>query len=125
MAVKKRGKKWHLKMRIFGKEVGVATSAKLKSEAERIEMAILTACRGGDYRGLDPVSREVCVRIFQNQGWKIPTDLGIGESVAEELTLWKAMELCLKYPRCPEQHESRETRIPLSTWSKSGGRTFP
>lgn len=35
MAVKKRGKKWHIKLRIFGKEVGVATLAKFKSEAER------------------------------------------------------------------------------------------
>jgi integrase len=98
MAVKKRGKKWHFKIRIFGKEVGVVTQARLKSEAERIEMAILTGCRSGDYRGLDPISREVCVRMFQNQGWEIPPDLGTGGTVAEELILWKAMELCLKYP---------------------------
>ena len=37
MAVKKRGKKWHFKIRVFGKEVGVATDARLKSGAEEIE----------------------------------------------------------------------------------------
>ena len=99
MAVKKRGKKWHFKIRIFGKEVGVATLAKFKSEAERIEMGILTACRSGDNSALDPISREVCIRMFQNQQWQIPTDLGKEELVAGDLTLWKAIELCLKYPR--------------------------
>jgi hypothetical protein len=81
MAVKKGGKKRHFKIRVFGKEVGVATQAKLKSEAERTEMAILTACRSGDYRELDPFSREVCKRLFQNQGWKLPPDLGSLEPV--------------------------------------------
>ena len=76
----------------------MGTLAKFKSEAERIEMAILTACRSGDYRSLDPASREVCIRMFQNQHWKIPTDLATEELVSEELTLWKAIELCLKYP---------------------------
>lgn len=116
MAVKKRGKKWHFKIRIFGKEVGVATTAKLKSEAERIEMGILTACRAGDYRGLDPVSREVCVRMFRNQGWQLPPDLGLAEPIQDELTLWKAMELCLKYPDVRnstnrERHEQAFVRL--------------
>lgn len=122
MAVKKRGKKWHFKIRIFGKEVGVATTAKLKSEAERIEMAILTACRSGDYRGLDPTAREVCIRMFENQGWKLPPDLGTEEKVAEELTLWKAIELCLKYPDVRnstnrERHEQAFVRL-VEKWGK-------
>ena len=83
MAVKKRGKKWHFKIRIFGKEVGVATTAKLKSEAERTRDGDPYGLRAGDYRGLDPVSREVCVRMFQNQGWKLPPDLGAEEPVED------------------------------------------
>ena len=122
MAVKKRGKKWHFKIRVFGKEIGVATQARLKSEAERTEMAILTACRSGDYRGLDPVSREVCVRMFQNQGWKLPSDLGIAEPIQDELTLWKAMKLCLKYPDVRnstnrERHEQAFVHL-VEKWGK-------
>jgi integrase len=122
MAVKKRGKKWHFKIRIFGKEVGVVTQARLKSEAERTEMAILTACRAGDYRGLDPVSREVCMRMFQNQGWELPSDLGLAEPIQDELTLWKAMELCLKYPDVRnsanrERHEQAFVRL-VDKWGK-------
>jgi integrase len=122
MAVKKRGKKWHFKIRIFGKEVGVVTQARLKSEAERTEMAILTACRAGDYRGLDPVSREVCMRMFQNQGWRLPPDLGLAEPIQDELTLWKAMELCLKYPDVRnstnrERHEQAFVRL-VDKWGK-------
>ncbi len=55
MAVKKRGKKWHFKIRVFGKEVGVSTNARLKQDAEWIEKSLLTACRSGDYRSLDAV----------------------------------------------------------------------
>src|SRR5208283_2109590 len=98
MAVNKRGKTWHIKNRVFGKQVGVGTRAKFKAEAERIEMAILTACGSGDYRSLDPASRETCVRMFQNQCWQMPPDLTLGEPGREELTLWKAIELCLTYP---------------------------
>lgn len=125
MVVKKRGKKWHFRIRIFGKEVGVATPAKLKSEAERIEMAILTACRSGDYRGLDPVSREVCVRMFQNQGWKIPPDLGMGETVAEELTLWKAIELSLKYPEIRNSPNRERLEYSFAHLVQAWGKDFP
>ena len=57
MAVKKRGKKWHFKIRIFGKEVGVVTQARLKSEAERTEIVtfvkteVLTSYRNGQREG--------------------------------------------------------------------------
>ncbi len=43
------------------------------------------------------MSREVCVRIFRNQGWEMPLDL-FDNQPTEELTLWKAIELCMKYP---------------------------
>jgi integrase len=125
MAVKKRGKKWHFKIRIFGKEVGVVTQARLKSEAERIEMAILTACRSGDYSGLDPVSREVCVRMFQNQGWKLPPDLSTEEKVAEELTLWKAMELCLKYPEIRNTPNRERLEYSFAHLVDEWGKDFP
>ncbi len=125
MAVKKRGKKWHFKIRIFGKEVGVATPAKLKSEAERIEMAILTACRSGDYRGLDPVSREVRVRMFENQRWKTPADLGTEEKILEELTLWKAIELCLKYPDVRNSQNRERHEQSFVHWVEKWGKDFP
>ncbi|MGO8879342.1 MAG: tyrosine-type recombinase/integrase [Desulfomonilaceae bacterium] len=98
MAVKKRGKKWHFKIRVFGKEVGVATDARLKSEAEEIEKDVKRACRSGDYGSLDADSREVCIRMFRNQRWELPSGLVLEEGVREELTLWKSIELCLTYP---------------------------
>ena len=76
MAIAKRGRHQYLRVRLFGGKVqGVKTPAKTKAEAKQIEMAVVTACRSGDYRALDPVSREVCVRLFKNQGWEIPPDL--------------------------------------------------
>jgi hypothetical protein len=99
MAIAKRGKTFHIRFRPFGDEViGLKTTARSKTEAKHLEMAILTACRSSDYRALDPLSREACVRMFRNQGWEIPPDLGPTEQVKEDLTLWKSMELFLKYP---------------------------
>jgi integrase len=98
MAIAKRGKTYHLRVRLFGGNViGVKTPAKTKAEAKRIEMALMTACRSGDYRALEPVSREVCVRLFKNQGWELPLDL-VGREPVQELTLWAAAEIFFKYP---------------------------
>jgi integrase len=98
VGVSKRGKIWHIKTRVFGKQVGVGTRAKLKAEAEHIERSILTACGSGDYSSLDSASRETCIRLFRNQRWQMPADLTLNEPVSQELTLWKAIELCLTYP---------------------------
>jgi len=125
MAVKKRGKIWHFKIRIFGKQIGVSTPAKLKSEAERTEMAILTACRSGDYRALDPVSREVCIRMFRNQGWKLPPDLGTEELVSEELTLWKGIQLFLKYPEIKNSSNRERHEYSLAHLVEKWGKEFP
>jgi integrase len=99
MSVEKRKTGFFILIRPFGgRLLGVKTTARTKSRAKEIEMAILTACRSGDYRGLDPDSREVCVRIFRNQGWEIPGDLRQEESPQKEVTLWRAVEIFLNYP---------------------------
>ena len=78
MAIAKRGKTFHIRFRPFaGEVIGLKTTARSKTEAKHLEMAILTACRSGDYRALDPLSREVCVRMFRNQGWEIPPILAL------------------------------------------------
>ncbi len=89
---------YSLRLRLFGKQIMVRTSTQTRSEAKRVEMAVLTAYRSGDYRALDPMSRETCLRIFRNQGWELPADLGGGETVTKELTLWEAVEIFLNYP---------------------------
>jgi integrase len=99
MSVAKRKSGFFLLIRPFGDRlIGVKTTARTKSRAKEIEMTILTACRSGDYRGLDPESREVCVRMFQNQGWEIPGDLRLEEAPQKEITLWRAVEIFLNYP---------------------------
>ncbi len=125
MAVSKRGKTWHIKNRIFGKQVGVGTKAKFKAEAERIEMAILTACRSGDYRSMDPASREVCIRMFQNQRWKTPPDLATEELVSEELTLWRGIELFLKYPEIKNSSNRQRHEYSLAHLVEKWGKNFP
>ncbi|MBM3300295.1 MAG: site-specific integrase [Deltaproteobacteria bacterium] len=110
MSVAKRGKTYHLAIRPFGKLIYVATPAETKSEARRIEMAVLTACRSGDYRGLEPVSREVCVRMFRNQHWELSPDLAPQEQHQEKLTLWRAIDLFLNYPGIKES-KTRERYV--------------
>lgn len=105
MSVLKRGKIFYLRIRPFGELINVRTSATSKSEARQQEMAVLTACRGGDYRALTPEAREVCVRMFRNQGWELPVDLAPAELVREELTLWKGIEIFLNYPEIKQSAE--------------------
>ena len=110
----KRGKTYHLRIRPFGGKVliTVATPATSKEEAKRIEKTVLSACRAGGYAGLDPVSREVCVNLFRNRGWEIPEDLQpeVKRKPTEALTLWKAIELFVKYPTIRDA-KSRERYI--------------
>jgi integrase len=108
--VTKRGKNYFLRIRPFGgSEVGVKTPARNKTEAKQIEMAVMTACRAGDYSGLDPVSREVCLRLFRNQGLEIPPSLSVGDTAKPELTLWNAIELVIKDPEV--RHSANRERL--------------
>ena len=108
MSLAKRGKSYHIRFRPFGQEViGLATRAKSKSQAKEMEMAILVACRSGDYSSLNSLAREACIRLFQNQTWELPPELSGASQPKEELTLWKAMDLFLNYPEI-KQSPTRE-----------------
>src|SRR5208283_1162413 len=102
MAVKKRGKKWYIRFHFDNADIAVATQARNKSEAQRIEQAVLTAIRTGHYSGLDEYSKSVCIRLFQNRNWTIPKNLDEFRStkhlITEEMTMWRAIETTLKYP---------------------------
>ncbi|MGO9567129.1 MAG: tyrosine-type recombinase/integrase [Desulfomonilaceae bacterium] len=102
MAVKKRGKKWYVRFHFDNADIAVATRARNKSEAQRIEQAVLTAIRTGLYTGLDEYSKSLCTRLFQNRNWAIPKDLDEFSTtkhlITEEMTLWRAIETTLKYP---------------------------
>lgn len=124
--VTKRGKAFFLRIRPFGqKEIGVKTPARSKTEAKQMEMAILIACRSGDYRSLDPSTREICVRLFRNQGWELPTGLMAHEPVREELTLWKGVELFFKYPEINTNPNRERYEQSLFHAVEHWGKTFP
>jgi len=101
MAIKDRNGDLYLYFRPFkNKQIGVRLDAATKSEARQLEAILTRACRTGNYTGLDPTAREACIRMFENQGWELPPELG-GASQStpqQELTLWKACELFVRYP---------------------------
>jgi integrase len=123
MAVIKRGKTYTLAIRPFGpKAVWVKTMAKSKAQAKQIEVELLKACRTNDYSCLDRSTREVCVRMFQNQGWVIPEDLKSESPVTTELTLWKGIEIFLKAPEVKssgmnERHQQSLIHV-VERWGK-------
>jgi len=129
MALAKRGDLYHLRIRPFPGTplIGVKTPARTKQQARQIEMAVLTACSTRDYRGLDPVSREVCVCMFRNQGWELPADLSGAEERGprEELTLWKATELFLKDPRIRDKPTRRRYEYCLVHLADKLGKNRP
>ena len=101
MAVMKRGGEWYIYFRPFkDKKIGVKVDTTCKTEAKGIEAMVTRACRTGNYSTLDSTSREVCVRMFVNQKWQLPPELGGAavEAPRAELTLWKACDLFFTYP---------------------------
>ncbi len=99
MAVMKRNGHFYIYFRPFkDKKIGLKLDVKSKTEAKRLENMVLTACRSGSYAALDPMAREVCVRMFTNQGWEMPAEFAGVRRPQEELTLWSACELFFKYP---------------------------
>lgn len=72
---------------------------------KEIEENLRVACRSGDYRTLDPLSRETCIRMFRNQHWEFPESLVIDQltrAPRQELTLWKSVEIFVNYPGIAE-----------------------
>jgi len=100
MAVIYRNRCYYIYFRPFmDKQVGIKLPGVTgKRQATEIETLLLRACRSGDYSGLDAIAREACVRMFVNQGWQLPEDLGGIERPQEELVLWRAAELFITYP---------------------------
>jgi integrase len=95
--VTKKGLFFYIRFRPFDRaSIDIKTYARSKTEAKQIECDLLTACRSRDYSFLNPVSREVCARMFNNRGWEIPSDLIVNPEVTSELTLFRACELFFK-----------------------------
>jgi len=111
MAITKRGKVYHLRFRPFGGQlITVKTPAEDKRHAMQIERAILTACQARDYRALDPEARAVCLSMFSNRRWEIPSDLGGDEPPRAELTLWDAVGIFRQYPGIKDHPSSDKYR---------------
>lgn len=124
--VTKRGKHQYLRIRPFGgTEIGVKTPARNKTEAKQIEMSVMTACRSGDYSGLDPMSRETCLRMFRNQGMDVPSSLLVEESGLPELTLRKAFEIVLKDPEIHDSSNRERLEQCFEHFADQWGSEFP
>ena len=125
MAVRKRGKVFHILFRPFeDKQVGIKTFSTSKTEARAIERAILSACKSGDYSGLDAVTRELCARMFANQGKEIPAGLVL-QQPEDQLTVWVAAETFLKYPGISDSKARSRYEIALMNLAEYFGKDFP
>ena len=93
---------------------------------------VKSAIRTGDYSNLDYDSRLVCIRLFKNQGWQLPEALVapygtpvVEPVIKEELTLWKGIQLCLKYPEVRNSPNSRRHKQCFVNIVEKWGRDFP
>ena len=126
--VKRRGKALYIYFKPFkDKKIGVRVDVNTVSEAKQIEGVVLRACRTGSYHGLDPISREVCIRMFNNQQWELPPELD--DSVTQKptgvLTLWKAGQLFKKYPEIEEDPYRWRSEIALAHLGEKLGTETP
>ncbi len=126
--VKRRGKAHYIYFKPFkNKKIGVRVDANTISEAKQIEGVVLRACRTGNYHGLDPISREVCIRMFTNQQWELPPELDdfVTQKPTGVLTLWKASELFIKDPEVNLDQYRWRYEIALAHLADKLGRDTP
>jgi hypothetical protein len=77
MAVTKRNGKWYAYFRPFkDNKIWLRLYVEGKTEARQLEAVILRACRTGRYGGLDEIARDHLVRMWANQQWQLPPELG-------------------------------------------------
>ena len=116
--VTKRGGVWYAYFDPFKTrhQVGLKLDVRTEAEAKQIEAMILRACRTDNYSILDSTGREAVMRLFKNQGWKLPDCLKpvAPQGPAEELTLWRAIQLFLKYPDVRESATRLRHEITLN-----------
>jgi len=105
MAVKKRYNKWYIRFQHMGSEILMPVDCESKADAQRVEANMKHALRSGDYNNLDIETRRVLVRLFKNRKLEIPEalrepayGLALEPVLRDDLSLWQAIELTLKYP---------------------------
>ncbi|AFM24996.1 tyrosine-type recombinase/integrase [Desulfomonile tiedjei] len=100
MGVVKRNGSFFVYFRPFRKEkIGLKLDfCDSKRDAEHVETLLVRACRTGEYGILDPVTKEVAIRMFENRGWQLPPGLCPPQTPENDVTLWEAVEIFLKYP---------------------------
>jgi len=99
MSLERYGKGWRIRFRPYGDRlINLTVATRDQWQARRIEKDILLACKTSDYSGLSIEAKEAVLRMFENQKWELPAELQVQEEPAEELTLWKAVEIFLNYP---------------------------
>jgi integrase len=102
MSVKMRNGGLYLYFRPFkDKQIGLKVDVTTKTEAKRLEAILTRVCRTGNYAALDPTTQELCVRMFQNQSWELPPELGggtVSQAPQKVLTLLDACKLFVQYP---------------------------
>jgi len=97
--VVKRGKSLFIYFRPFGEKIGVKVDTASKGEARQIEGVLLRTLRTGCYGALDPLARETCIRLFVNQQWEFPPEIGgPAPKPRKELTLKEASRIFLADP---------------------------
>jgi len=127
LAVKNRNGDFYIYFDPFKSgQIGLKLDVSTKTEAKQIEVMILRACRAGNYSALDATAREACVRMFRNKGWELPPELGgrlTGPTV--ELTLWKAIQLCLADPEVKDSANRERHEYCFPHIVEHWGKDFP
>ena len=121
MAVRQKGNRFYVYCKRNGVLLETATSAQNEANARRIDRAVRTALRINRFDHLKPYEQEWVVRTYQNQGWKLPSELAICEP-EEELTLEKATK---EYLQADEKHRRERNIYAIVQLLKDFGKECP
>ena len=129
----KRYGKFYLRFRFQGADIKRPLDTTNKSEAEKIEQDVRYALRTGNFNDMSGKARILCLSIMKDRGKEIPEELR--QAVAEELplivevnnelTLWKGIELCLKYPDVKESNNRERHKQAFVHIIEKFGKDYP
>ncbi len=97
MGLKRKGKIWYVRFRKEGDDFIASCRTESKTVAQEIDSAIHRAVRTKDPSYLDPDSREVALRLFNDRAEELLPGITRVQT-PESLTLWEAMRICLSDP---------------------------
>lgn len=117
MSVECKNKKFYIRFKPFDKQFRIGIKGcSGKRQAQAVEFELVTAIREGRYSNMSELAKQTAIRLFTNQGWKLPDVILNDRKTPPEpvLSLWDAIRIFRSDPSFNEIKDVHRTEISLA-----------